>query len=276
MFKDLKQKGRFFTELSSRDPPSYHLKDQFFDPTSHNHRTHFPDILRAFARMPSQGCDLLFNADVREKLFLVMEERDGVLGNASLAIKVPDLAARYVRRVLALLVSVDFVEREAIGEAYKGIGPETFSPSGISTEVASTASPATTLSVATAACSRPVPGTAGRGRSLRTPGAGCAGCTRTLMMWTCSRRGWRRRQVGGKKIFPFLYNDLQQNMYTESGSILGPTFSCIMRRQFNDLMDGDAFFFTHQTNPVLGIERRWVNRCFCRSTLKDFVGGSRY
>ncbi len=151
VLKDPKQKGRFFTELSSRDPPSYHLKDQFFDPTSHNHRTHFPDILRAFAHMPSQGCDLLFNADVREKLFLVMEERDGVLGNASMAIKVPDLAARYVRRVLALLISVDIVEREAIEEAYKGIGPKTFPLSGISTEVASTASPATTLSVATAA-----------------------------------------------------------------------------------------------------------------------------
>ncbi len=49
-------------------------------------------------------------------------------------------------------------------------------------------------------------------------------------------------------------------MCTESGSILGPTFTCIMRRQFKDLMDGDAFFFTHQTNPVLGVERRWIYR----------------
>ncbi len=179
---------------SPRRLAPYRLRDNFFDPTAHQYKTHFPDILHTFARMPSQACDLLFASDVRDHLFLNVEKRDGVLGNLSAAVGAPDLAARNLQRGR---------EHGLPGyNAYRrlcGLDP---------------------------ACSWK-----SRPEEIRS-------------------ETWSNLEA--------LYGDPDDiDLFTaglaerplDGGAIAGPTFTCLMEKEFGNLMFGDRFFFTHRDNP---------------------------
>ena len=55
----------------------------------------------------------------------------------------------------------------------------------------------------------------------------------------------------------------------ETGEV-GPTFNCLIKKQFEDLKNGDRFFFTHKTSECHGFTTRQQEHLMKR-TLKDVI-----
>ena len=55
----------------------------------------------------------------------------------------------------------------------------------------------------------------------------------------------------------------------ETGEV-GPTFSCLIKKQFEDLKNGDRFFFTHKTSECHGFTSSQQEHLMKR-TLKDVI-----
>ena len=54
------------------------------------------------------------------------------------------------------------------------------------------------------------------------------------------------------------------------GQLVGPTFHCLLKRQFQALKDGDRFFFTHQTSHCSGFSPSQQAHIMQR-TLRDII-----
>ena len=54
------------------------------------------------------------------------------------------------------------------------------------------------------------------------------------------------------------------------GQLVGPTFHCLLKRQFQALKDGDRFFFTHQTSHCSGFSSLQQAHIMKR-TLRDLI-----
>ncbi len=178
---------------TSQQLGSYRLRDNFFDTAGSQYRAHFPDIMHTLARRSAPGCDLFFAGDVRERLFLNVEERDGVLGTASAAIGTPDLGARDLQRGREHGLPGYNAYRQRCGLAAPCSWAER--PDEIPAE------------------------TWERLRSLYAD-------PDDVDLF-----------AGGLAEDPI------------EGGIAGPTFSCLIERQFGDLLLGDRFFFTHADGP---------------------------
>ena len=56
-----------------------------------------------------------------------------------------------------------------------------------------------------------------------------------------------------------------------SGGVIGPTFACIIGKQFNALMFGDRYFFTHSSGPGHRGMPRELRSEMRRRTLRDVI-----
>ncbi len=84
--------------LASTSPPDYDIGDNFKDPDCSRYKHNFVEILFSFSKMCSRACDLSLVSDVRDKLFLNVAERKGLLDDGDESIEMPDLAARNIER----------------------------------------------------------------------------------------------------------------------------------------------------------------------------------
>jgi peroxidase len=98
------------------------------------------------------------------------------------------------------------------------------------------------------------------------------------------------------KVFPKLTIDLLESVYdsvqdidlyvggalesftTLKHKLLGPTFSCIFRDQYRRMTSGDAYFFSHATNPnpftpaqLKAIQDFSVNQLICTNSQLESV-----
>jgi len=69
------------------------------------------------------------------------------------------------------------------------------------------------------------------------------------------------------EIFP---GGLLEKQDPGTDALVGPTFSCLLKQQFQSLKDGDRFFFTHQTSHCHGFSSVQQDHIMQRS-LRDII-----
>lgn len=74
------------------------------------------------------------------------------------------------------------------------------------------------------------------------------------------------------EIFP---GGLLEKPDSGTGALVGPTFSCLLKQQFQSLRDGDRFFFTHQEGFIINIYSWILIFLFRHPIVTDSAQGNR-